>query len=459
MRNAPLAFTRSYFDIAGQPSDQKTYYRPLTIVSFMVDAQRGGSDPRPYHVTNVLLHATAACALLAVALAWGASAGAAAAAALIFAVHPANVQAVAWIAGRNDLLVTVFGLLSLLAFARPMGPPRAASHVVAFAAALFSKETGIVFLPVAVLHRVYVRRERLTRTDWIAIVCDAVAVVAWALARGHALGALTSDVSVETGRLAIANLPQVFVQAGKMVAPIRLNVSPGIDAAGVTLGVATVAGLAWLAWSRMDRRLAAMTALWMLAALLPTLVVPGLPVYEHRVYLPLAALLIGCAAAVPARKDARHFVVNAAVAVVVVLFAAMAYRREAVFRDPFTYWTDGTRDARFGPIAHVNLGQLYEAADRPADARREYLRALERDPNTPKAHNDLGVVLVKLGEPELARDHFRIETERHPANPDAWFNLGVWSEEHGNAAEARRYYLRAVAADRHFAPAQEKLAR
>jgi hypothetical protein len=459
VRNAPLAFTRSYFEVAGQPSDQKTYYRPLTIVSFMVDARRGGANPRPYHVTNVVMHAAATCLLLALALAWGAREWAAFAAALLFAVHPVNVQAVAWIAGRNDLLVAIFGLLSLLAFARPMGAARAVGHVAAFAAALFSKETGIVFPLVAALHRVMVRGERMTRADRVAVVCDAVVVVAWALARGQALGGATANVPGAFLFTAAANLPQVFVQAGKMVAPLRLSVSPGVDGAGVALGVAAVGVLAWLAWSCTERRLAIVTAIWIVAALLPTLTVPGLPVYEHRVYVPLIALLAGGAVAAGSRIGPRHPIANVAVAVVVVVFAVMAYRRELVFRDPFTYWTDGTRDAQFGPIAHVNLGQLYEAAGQPADARREYLRALERDPNTPKAHNNLGVVLMKLGETELAREHFRSETERHPANPDGWFNLGLWSEEHGHADEARRYYLRAIAADRHFAPAQEKLAR
>jgi tetratricopeptide (TPR) repeat protein len=128
-----------------------------------------------------------------------------------------------------------------------------------------------------------------------------------------------------------------------------------------------------------------------------------------------------------------------------------------VFHDAFAYWTDAAKDPQFGPIANVNLGQLYEGEGRLADARREYLRALERNPDTPKAHNDLGVVLMKLEEPELALTHFREEARRHPWNADAWYNLGLFEEIRGDSAAARRYYERAIAENRAFLPAYEKL--
>jgi hypothetical protein len=457
IENVPRAFEHSYFDIAGQPTGQKTYYRPLTIVSFMLDARRGGAEPRPYHVTNVALHAAATCLLLALALAWGANEWAACAAALLFAVHPLNVQAVAWIAGRNDLLVAVFGLLSLLAFTGPIGATRATAHVVAFAAALFSKESGAVFPLIAVLHECLVRRRRLTRTQAAALACDALVVLAWRLARGRALGGAASDLSVDAIRVAVANLPQVLVHAGKMVVPVRLNVSPGVDAIGIVLGVIAIAAFVVMARS-IGSRLGALGAIWILAFLLPTLVVPGLPVYEHRAYLPLMGVLITLALATGDRTS-RTAAPRIGFVLIAGLLAVVAHRREEVFRDPFAYWTDGTRDARFGPLAHVNLGQLYEAVGRSADARVEYLRALERNPDTPKAHNNLGVVLMNLGEPERAREHFRIETERHPMNPDGWFNLGLSSEERGDLAEAQRYYLRAIAVDPTHAPSREKLAR
>ena len=482
LTNLPRAFTRSYFEVEGETVAQKTYYRPVAIASFMIDAAFGGSNPRVYHATNVVLHAAAACLLMALALSWGAARWAALAAALVFAVHPVNVQTVAWIAGRNDLLMTVFGLLSLLAWSRArlgfgirdLG--FGLCHSIAFALALFSKEIGLFFPAIAVLHQRLVLREKPGRAQWIALGCDAAIVIAWGVLRAKALAGMPSELSGETLTVVASNAPQVLVHLRKMFVPVFLNVAPGVYdrdllLAAVTLVVLAIAASRW--WSGPLRALA---AAWVLLFLVPTLAVPGLPVYEHRAYLPLVGILLVGAIAVtdrnrlraprfagppkpPAEAEGPPRIVVGYVGAVILVFVTLTYHRQEAFRDAFAYWTDATRDARFGPIAHVNLGQLYEAADRPREARREYLRALERDPNTPKAHNNLGVVLMKLDEPDLALAHFREETERHPWNADGWFNLALWMETRGQSAAARKYYERAIEVNPSYAPAYEKLGR
>jgi tetratricopeptide (TPR) repeat protein len=144
-------------------------------------------------------------------------------------------------------------------------------------------------------------------------------------------------------------------------------------------------------------------------------------------------------------------------AALISVFALITFVRLEVFRNPFTYWTDASRDAQFGAMANVNLGQLHEAEGRLEDAQREYRRALERDPATPKAHNNLGVVLMKLDRPDLALPHFQAEARQHPWNADAWFNLGLLEELRGNTGEARTFYERAIAENPAFVPAYEKL--
>ena len=466
LRNAPRAFARSYFEVEGQLTPQKTYYRPLAIVSFMLDAARAGAAPRAYHATNVILHAAACCLLFALALIWGAPAGAALAAALAFAVHPVNVQAVAWIAGRNDLLLAVFGLVSLAAWAR-LGAGSwqlgvAAAHVLSFAAALFSKETGLFFPALAVLHQAVAVREPLSRTQKAALAADAAVVAVWAVLRSYALAGTPSEIGAGTLRVAAANAPQLLVQIRKMLFPVALNVTPGAQNLDLLLAAVTLAVFAFLA-RRLPRGMAAVAIAWVLAFLLPTLLVPGLPAYEHRLYVPLIGVAVAgarLAGATPGvSTGVRPFAVSSAIAGLLVAFAAITWQRQEVFRDPFSFWTDAARDPRFGAVAHVNLGQLHEGAGRPAQARREYLRALERDPATPKAHNNLGVVLMQLGETELALRHFREEATRHPWNADAWFNLGLWTEMQGDTAGARAYYERAIRENPAYRPAYDKLGR
>ena len=447
LSNIPRAFARSYFEVEGDLIQQKTYYRPVAIVSLMIDAARGGADPAAYHLTNIVLHAAVTCLLLWLAIAWGASPPAALAAALVFAVHPVNTQAVAWIAGRNDLLLALFGLLSLIAWTK-----RAmALHTIAFALAVFSKETGFLFIVPALLSDAWIVRKPLTRSHKTALVIDAAIVAGWAVLRSRALAGMPSELSVDTARVVAANAPQILAQLRKMLIPAWLNVSPGVQDRDLLLAAITLVALGIAASRYLTGARRTFAAAWVLLFLVPTLTVAGLPAYEHRAYVPLIGLLIVCAiaASTPPRRVVMVAIVSA--------LAALTYARQEVFRNPLTYWTDAARDPVFGPLANVNLGQLHEAEGRLADARREYLRALERDPRTPKAHNNLGVVLMKLEQPDLALPHFRQETREHPWNADAWFNLGLFEEMRGNRDAAREHYERAIAENRAFAPAYEKL--
>jgi protein O-mannosyl-transferase len=157
-------------------------YWPLTLTSFWCEWRLWGLNATGYHVTNILLHAAAAILLwralthLRIPAAW--------LAALIFAIHPINVQSVAWITERKNTLSLFFFGLALLAYLRAECPKPKASHAprttqqtprlwyalsfVAFTLALLSK-TSVVGLPVVLLLCVWWRRrldgQPLTRRD------------------------------------------------------------------------------------------------------------------------------------------------------------------------------------------------------------------------------------------------------------------------------------------------------
>ncbi|HTY08960.1 MAG TPA: hypothetical protein VMF29_07325, partial [Candidatus Edwardsbacteria bacterium] len=95
-----------------------SYYRPLLTVSLMIDALLAGLHPGWYHAVNILLHAACAAAVFLLLLRLQCPRPLAFWLGMAFAVHPAMTQAVAWIAGRNDLLMTLFAALALLALLR-----------------------------------------------------------------------------------------------------------------------------------------------------------------------------------------------------------------------------------------------------------------------------------------------------------------------------------------------------
>lgn len=464
LRQAPRLFLRSYFEVAGEPAGRKTYYRPLVVLSYMLDAQVAGPAPWMYHLTNVALHVVATLLLFAVVRRLGASAAAAFAAALLFTVHPVNAQAVAWVPGRNDVLMTVLLLISLGAYVRyaERGTTAAlAAHLTASTCALFTKEPAAFVIPLVWAYERFWLGRRVTALSRRAVRLVYVGVVlVWLAFRQRALaGGTPSGLgSRDYGTVVSANLPDLLLYAGKVVLPFNLTTAPGLDELGLVLGVLGLGMVVWLLHP-LSRSRRIFIALWAGLFLAPSLLVVALPAYEHRVYFPLAGLLAGVAAA--GRLPARWRGVGwrwAAVAAATVLFAGITVVRVGIFRDPFTFWADAARSPRYAPLAHVNLGQLFEERGDLERAEAHYREALALDETTPMANNNLGVVLMKRGRVEEAAERFARELVLNPANAQAQYNLGLLYLAAGRPDDAVAAWRRTLAIDPFFAPAYERLA-
>ncbi|HXH05179.1 MAG TPA: tetratricopeptide repeat protein [Vicinamibacterales bacterium] len=504
------AFSRSYFEAGGRPDTTRTYYRPLVIVSLALDASAAGADPAVYHATTVLLHAVVVSLLFAALRTLGASATTAVMLAAVFGVHPAAVPVACWILGRNDSLLAAFVLGSLLAFERwrrRNSRPALAGHLGLFAAALFTKETAVVFAPLALLrtylaaeresggisgeaaansgrspsHRAGVvttgrrraaardrlpdaraqranTRERLSRIGQL-VAGYAPIVLIWFVLRHRALpgGAGHEEAPPVTGTV-LANLPDLLVYLSTAVFPVRPSVMPGPDRLHGGLGVAGGLLLVWIVGRARDRRLASFGAAWFAAFLAPALLVPGLPAYAHRLYVPLIGLAFALAALHDARDAAARWRWRAVLATATVLFAAISFVHSGAYRDRRAYWASATRGTPHAPIAHVNLGRIYEEEGDAARAAAHYHAALALDPVVPGARNNLGVLAARAGRLAEAQAYFEQEIALYPANADAHFNLGLVHQRAGRLEEAAASWERAIAVDPAYAPAYDELA-
>lgn len=159
-----------------QPGDQPRdaspgrdrLYRPLTLFTFAVNHAVGGENPFGYHLVNLLLHALVCILVWRFARRLCDDAAVASVAAVLYAVHPVHVEAVANIVGRAEILSTLFLLLGLLVLMPAAGPPdtrRALLAAPLFLLALLSKETAICYPAVAllILHR---RLDRAAPARW-----------------------------------------------------------------------------------------------------------------------------------------------------------------------------------------------------------------------------------------------------------------------------------------------------
>lgn len=432
---AARAFARPYFPSSGR---DHAYYRPLVTASYALDAAWSGTSPRGYHLTNVLLAALAAGLLFLLLRRLGYGDRIALLGGLVYAVHPALTEAVAWIPGRNDSLLVVFTIAAWLLLLRASDGASWASrlgHLAAWLAALLCKETALVLPLVWAGHLLLVERRppRTVAAPWLlagwAIVL-ALYVSARAIVLPEQLGA--SGVSAD----AWSNVSLFASSLGKLVLPVDLSVMatrqdsriwPGVVAAGLLLAV-------WFAPGVRRARV-----LFAIAAFV-AFVAPGLPasrllVLENRLALPAIAIVI-LAAEVAHRIPWPPRAALVAGGAVIAALAAVTVWYAGAFRDRLSFAQAAVRRSPHAALAHRNLGVTYHLAGEPALARREYEAALAQDADEPIVHNNLAVLLMAEGRLPQAEAELRAELAINPDYAAAHGNLARVLAALGRADEA-----------------------
>jgi tetratricopeptide (TPR) repeat protein len=488
---APGGLARIWFTT--EPVD----YWPVTMTSFWAEWRLWGADPAGYHVDNLLLHLGAALLIwrilrrLGVPGAFGA--------ALLFAVHPVNVQSVAWIAERKNTLSLGFFLLSILGFLRSRwgGDEKGtaagyALSLLAFIFAMLSKGS-VAILPLVLLGLVAWRR-RLRWGDILrAAPFLAVAIILTLVNiqfQNHGLaGPIRSAGLAE--RLQDAGAV-IWFYLGKAILPVDLifiypmwRVRPEDPLWWLPL-LAALALTGWLGWKARrswlnPRRAAAAPASpkesdrgWKAAffawcyfcvALIPVMGLADINymkyslVADHYQYLALigvsalvAATWWGGAARVGRNLQWGLF------AAVVGLLAALTWRQAGNYRDAETLYRVTLERNPQCWLADNNLGIVEVDSGRVAEARAEFVRALELNPDYAEAHFNLGLLLRhETGGLPAAADHFARAVQISPRYADAHYYLANSLGDLGRTGEAITQYEQAIRWRPNFPDAQLNL--
>jgi protein O-mannosyl-transferase len=357
-------------------------YRPLVIATFAFDRLVDGAPW--FHLVNLLWHAAASVTVAALARRWTDDTGAGAVVAgMLFAVHPAHVEAVANVVGRAELMA---GLFTVLAVYAALVRQRVGWSAAAWALGLLCKENAAVAPALIALGWLVglarPDRRQLARFvgTWVLVGGGYAAVyanVGHGLLRYDTVAPMFVGESALTVRLtAVAALADV---ARLLVFPLTLRVDYSPDERTVVtspLDPRFVAGmlcaLLWgvllvLAWKR-GRRLEAFGLGWIGIALLPVanLIYPaGFYVAERTLYLPSAGLVLAAAAAL-ARLPRRRL--QPVVAVLVLLGGIRTFLRVPVWRDDAAVTRSITRDSPRSYVGHSRMAGVYLDRREPTQA-------------------------------------------------------------------------------------------
>jgi len=462
---------RIWFEASAEPQ-----YYPMVFTTFWLEYHLWGLNPVGFHLINVLLHATAAILLWQVLLrlrirgAW--------LAAVLFALHPIEVESVAWITERKNVLSAVFYFAAALAYLRFVGlkesggPNRLRwswylAALVLFVAALLSK-TVTCSLPAALLLVSWWKKGRVPRVEilpllpFFALGAGLGLMTAWI--EKHYVGTQGAEWSLTFADRCLIAGRALWFYAGKLVWPAHLtfiyprwNIEPGvwwqwlfpIAAAGVGAGL-------WLARRRIGRE-PLVAVLFFAGTLGPALsFVDVYPmrysfVADHFQYLAGIGLIVLGAAVL-------NRVPRVIPAMLVVLLGALTWQQAGIYRNPETLWRDTLAKNPDCWMAHNNLGLLLSDQGRIEEAMQHYHQSLQINPNNDEALYNLGVALAGEGRFDEAIENYRKAIQIDPNFGDALNNLGVALADEGRFDEAIKNYHRALQISPDFPRALNNLA-
>ena len=454
-------------------------YFPLTYTSFYLEYRLWGLNPAGYHLINVLLQAASALLLwhilnrLRVPGAWLAAA--------IFAIHPVQVESVAWISERKNVLMGFFFLLTICAWL-PFIDERTARpwryyvlSLIIFGLALAAKPTACT-LPTALLLIVWLKK--------MPISWQRIAQIAPYVVMGLGMGLIsmwwehhyhdTEGIPFKIGeaeRLLIASRAIWFYLA-KLFWPVDLTIeysrwTVSASDSRAYLWIASTALASALIWSARARtgRGVEVAALYFVTTLGPMLgfIMHGMYKYsfvaDHFQYLacigPIALASAGISElAQRLRTRTMYLIFNSAL---LITLGILTWNQAKMYATPEAFWETTLKRNPDSLMANGSLGTTALNEGRSSDAAAYYLRALRTRPNYDSLHYDLGLAYFTQGKWDDAVSQFNMEIDVNSNYTLAYNNLGKALEQKGRVVEAISAYNRALAIDPDLAEANDNL--
>jgi hypothetical protein len=438
-------------------------YAPLYVLSYAIDWAMFGNDPTGFHVVNLLFHIADAGLVYLLLMRLGERPALAFGVALVWAVHPVQVESVAWISERKNVLSTLFFLLAVIAYVRFSDHPRPRTYAAIFVLYVCGMLTkiNVIVLPAVMLTYELAYRARLRRRD-VLVTLPLFAVAAF-LAWVNLHGNTSHGASYHGGSL------WVTLRTSATVIPryLRLIVAPfglssfyytplrpswlDLDVLGSAILIVGLLGAAGvLAWRRHQ---SAFWILWFFVTLSPMLNIVPFPALmaDRYLYIPLVGPLVLIAWGIDAavrRMPALGRAVPAVVGAVALACVALTIARVPAFHDELSLWADWalrtayiTSDRPYGPaprprelqllhdalakdedsgVLHNNLGGIAFEENRMPDALAELSRAYQLEPRNPAIVLNLGRAYLYSRQPEAAvrilEEAVRLEPPSYYAN-------------------------------------------
>jgi protein O-mannosyl-transferase len=434
-------------------------YWPLTFTAYWLEHNLWGLNPLGYHLVNIALHAINAILvwrMLTLLKIPGAMVAAA-----IFALHPVNVESVAWVSQTKNLLSLLFAILALMFHVQFQQRGERWRYVLALAMFLLStlSKGMVITLPAVLLACDWWRQGRITRQDIVRVLPYLLIGAIMAGIEVWTQHLVASDDVIRTdgifSRAAVAGCA-VWFYFWKMIWPLdvcfiypRWELDPRAILSympGVLLVV--LLAISWRFRQSWGRPLAMLLVCYV-ALLFPVLGFANIYfmrysfVADHWQY---AASIVPCAAIVgmAASSAGSRRLGIAACMVVLPTLAILSWRQSCMYGDvEMLYRTTIEQNPKCW-LAHNNLGAELLNRNQTDEAAVYFQKSLELKPDFDLANSNFGKVLAGRGQYDKAIAYFRKTLEIKPNDVQARNNLGAALDMCGQTDEAIVHYQKAL---------------
>jgi len=461
---AELRSWHGLVEIWTQVGTTQQYY-PLVHSVFWIEQKLWGDSVLGYHLVNILFHALGAVFLLQILLrlrvpgAWLAAG--------LFALHPVQVESVAWISEIKNTLSGLFFFSSILAYLNFDQNRSRVAYFGSLALFLFGLmcKTVIAPLPAIILVVLWWRRGRLRLRDdivpllpFFALGIGAGLFTAWV--ERTFVGAQGSAFTLSIFQRCLIAARDFWFYLFKLFWPANLTfIYPRWQISGTVwwqnLFPLTLVLLLVVLWRlRRNFRAPLTAALVFLGLLFPALgfinVYPFIYsfVADHFQYLacvgPLTLVAAGITMALNSVAPEKTFLRPTLSTVILLTLGLLSWRQCRDYRDIETLWRATIARNPDCWMAYSNLGSFLSGRGNVDEAIRDFRKALELWPNQSKDHNNLGKALIEKGRIAEAMDQFQTALRISPDDPDTETNIGAALLQQGDVDGAISHLQRAV---------------
>ena len=460
------------------------YWHPLTWLSHLLDVELYGMDSGRHLQTNVLFHILNTLLLFLGLKKMTGAIWRSAVVAAFFALHPLNVESIAWLAERKNVLSTLFWMLSLLAYVHYTQKQNLARYfivLIVFALGLTAKPMLVTlpfiyflldYWPLGRVRGLQSGSDSIERAECIPAANSQKSILLQLFIEKLPLVAL-SAISIRLStlsyhanpisfdavplKLRIANaLVSYLNYIGKMIWPHKLAVYypyPHSLSSWKAIGAALIlTGISALVIRQYRRRPYLIVGwLWYLGTLVPMqgLIQVGLwPAMADRwAYVPLIGIFIMIvweAAELLTKWRFKTAGVAAVTSALLVVFMATSRQQVKYWANGVTLFQHALEVTDDNVAVNNNLGNALMAQGRIAEAVDHYFLALQAHSGHAPAHNNLGVALFKQSKVTEAIRHYSAALQIKPDYAEAHNNLAIVLKKQDRLDEAIRHYSEAL---------------